>query len=238
MRRVRSAAGHPRRGQPQADRRRGRFEFLLLALGDVQQRRQQAALLRRVGRRRAAKVPGDRQARVGGGCALHRGRQPDDVSELLQDVGSADGVRELCGPQRIAHPDPGAGRHGPGVVPRRHLRVRLDRCGASEGGRVLRLGPGGRHQAGRWGIVVGLLVQRVHRQLRDCPRTRHLRVAAERADFAERNRRGEAGALGLFQYAGSAEDRLAGELRGGARLPRPARPVQRRGSRLGVGVAE
>src|SRR5205814_1901716 len=60
VRRLRPVARHPRRGPPQTDRRRGRLELLLLAFGDVQQRRDQAALLRRMGRRRAAQVPRDR----------------------------------------------------------------------------------------------------------------------------------------------------------------------------------
>src|SRR5712692_5586581 len=70
------------------------------------------------------------------------------VPELLQDAGPADAVRELRGPQRIPDPDPGSGRHGPGLVPRRHLRLRLDGSGPPEGNRVLRPGPGGCHQDG------------------------------------------------------------------------------------------
>jgi hypothetical protein len=44
-------------GQPGAHRRRGRLELLLLALGDLQQRRHQGAVHRRVGWRRRAQVP-------------------------------------------------------------------------------------------------------------------------------------------------------------------------------------
>ena len=46
--------------------------FSLLALGDVQQRRHQAPVLGRVGRRRPAQVPGDRSEGVGSGRDLHR----------------------------------------------------------------------------------------------------------------------------------------------------------------------
>src|SRR5438876_1843478 len=81
---VRPAVGHSRRGESQADGCRVRLELLLLALRHVQQRRDQAPLLRRVGRWRAAQVPGDRQTRVGGGRDLHAGRQPDDVPEYYK----------------------------------------------------------------------------------------------------------------------------------------------------------
>ena len=71
LRRVRAAARHQRSGQPEAHRRRVRLQLLLLALGDVQQRRDQDPVQRRVGRRRAAQVPEDRQARVGRRRDLH-----------------------------------------------------------------------------------------------------------------------------------------------------------------------
>ena len=45
-------------------------------------------------------------------------------------------VRELRGPQRLADPDPGPRRDGAGVVPGRHLGVRLDRPEAPEGDRA------------------------------------------------------------------------------------------------------
>ena len=50
---------------------------------------------------------------------------------------------------------------------------------------------------------------------------------AERVHLAERDRRGEDGALRLPERAGPAEVRLAGELRAGARLRRPARALER-----------
>ena len=50
---------------------------------------------------------------------------------------------------------------------------------------------------------------------------------AERAALAERDRRGEDGALRRAQHAGAAEVRLAGDLRAGARVRRSARAVER-----------
>src|SRR5439155_465504 len=56
-----------------AHRRGGGFELRVLALGDVQQRRHQGAVHRRVGRGAGAQVPRDRQARVGSRRDLHGG---------------------------------------------------------------------------------------------------------------------------------------------------------------------
>ena len=64
---------------PKRHRRRGRLQLLLLALGHVQQRRHQAPVLRRVGRRRPAQVPGHGQAGVGRGRDLHA-RRPASCS--------------------------------------------------------------------------------------------------------------------------------------------------------------
>ena len=61
----RHPARHPRPGQPEAHRRGERPELRLLALGDVQQRRQEGAVHRRVGRRHAAALPRDRPAEWG-----------------------------------------------------------------------------------------------------------------------------------------------------------------------------
>ena len=78
----RSAARHPRSGTSRPHRRGGRREHVVLALGDVQQRRHEDPLQRRVGRRRAAALPRDRQARVGLRRALHHRQQPQDEVPL------------------------------------------------------------------------------------------------------------------------------------------------------------
>ena len=61
----RRSARHQRSEEPEAPRRRLGQELRLLALGDVQQRRHQGDLHRRVGRRRAAALPRDRSAQLG-----------------------------------------------------------------------------------------------------------------------------------------------------------------------------
>src|SRR5205823_3183055 len=76
--------------------------------------------------------------------------------------------------------------------------------------------------ARRRGVVVRLLVQRVHRELGDRAGARRVRARAQRLHLAERDRRGKAGAFRLPQRPGPAEAGLAAELRGGARLPGPA----------------
>src|SRR3954469_21080074 len=61
-----SAARHSRSRESEAHRSGRRFKLLLLALGDVQQRRLEGAVHRRVGRRwggRRGEVPRDRRAR-------------------------------------------------------------------------------------------------------------------------------------------------------------------------------
>ncbi len=107
-----------------------RLELLLLALGDVQQRRHQGAVPRRMGRRRRAEVPRDRSARVGRRRDLHDREQQAGVPGLLQAARAADLAGKLRGAQRLARPDPGPRHHGAGVVSGRRVGVRLDRSGA------------------------------------------------------------------------------------------------------------
>src|SRR6266566_1866788 len=170
----------------------------------------------------AAALPRDGQARVGSGRALHAIGQHDDVPELLQAAGAADRVRELRRPQRHADSDPGPRHHGPGVVSGRHLGVRLDRSGAPTGNRLFRPRPDGLDQAGRRRVVVRVLVQRLHRELRDFAGTRHLRAPAQRVHFPERARRGETDSFRLPERPGSTAAGVARELRGGQGLRRPA----------------
>ena len=137
-------------------------------------------------------------------------------------------VRELRRAQRLADPDPRPRHHGAGLVSGRHLGVRLDRRRAPEGDRVLRPRPGRldapRVDGGDWsaywynGVIVGSEIARG---------LDILRAHAERPHLAERDRRGEVGAPRRAQRAGPAEVRLAAELRAGARVRRPARPLER-----------
>ena len=156
----------------------------------------QDPLLRRMGRRRRAEVPRHRQAGVGRQRDLHDREPQAEVRELLQDPRRPDGERELRRAQRLADPDPGPRRDGAGVVSGRHLGVRLDRRGQSDGDRLLRPRPGGLHAHGDGRLVVGVLVQRRDRQLRDRPRTRRRRAGAEPVHLAERDRRGQDGEVG------------------------------------------
>ncbi len=74
VRGLRVPARHQRRGPSAAHRRSGGLELFLLAFGHLQQRRQQDSVFGRVGRRVAAPLPPDRQARVGSQRHLHAGR--------------------------------------------------------------------------------------------------------------------------------------------------------------------
>src|SRR5207249_1955545 len=75
------------------------------------------------------------------------------------------------------------------------------------------------------------------RQLGDRAGTGHLRAPAQRVHLAERDRRGEVGALRRVQYAGTAPVRLAVDVRSSTRLPGPARAVARPGAGTDSGGA-
>ena len=159
-----------RSGAPEAHRRGVRLELLLLALGHVQQRRHQDPVLRRVGRRRPAEVPRHRQAGVGRRRDLHARPTGKMQFQSYYKMPAPQTPQENC----VAHngsliPIPGPRRDGAGLVPGRHLGVRLDRRRAPEGDRLLRPRPGGLDPDGERRLVVGLLVQRRHRA---APRSR------------------------------------------------------------------
>ena len=75
----RDPARHPRSEEPGPPRSRRRQELRLLAFGDVQQRRHEGRLHRRVGRRRPAALPRDRSADLGRRRDLRR-RRPQDCA--------------------------------------------------------------------------------------------------------------------------------------------------------------
>jgi hypothetical protein len=136
VRGLRPPPRHPQPGEPGAARGGRRLELLVLALGHVQQRRGEGALHRRMGRRRRAEVPRERPQGVGRQRHLHRARREDDLPVLLQAAGGADAAGELRRAQRVADPDPRARRDGAGVVPGRHLGLRLDRSAAARRDRL------------------------------------------------------------------------------------------------------
>ena len=115
-------------GPPRSGRRQ---ELRLLAFGDVQQRRHEGGLHRRMGRRRPAALPRDRSADLGRRRDLRHRRSQAALRGLLQDAGAADRAGELRRAQRLAHPGARARHHGAGVVSGRRLGVRLHRLGAS-----------------------------------------------------------------------------------------------------------
>ena len=136
--------------QPGAHRRGRRLQLLLLALGHVQQRRHQDPVLRRVGRRRRSRSAARPTRRSGARTRSSRsttGKMQFQSYYKLPAPQTRDG--ELRGAQRLADPDSGPRRDGAGLVPGRHLGVRLDRRRAPEGDRLLRSRPGGLDRAWR-----------------------------------------------------------------------------------------
>ena len=207
---------------------RRRQELRLLALGDVQQRRHQGDLHRRVGRRHAAALPRDRPARPGAPTRS----STSSTSKLMfggyyKMPARADRHGELRRAQRLADPGAGPRHHGAGAGIRAACR-----CSTSPTRRnpveiaLLRSRPDRRRSnlitGGYWstywynGHIYGV---------RDRARHRHLPADAERVPDAERDRRGDAGAHRRVQRAAAAEDHLAGDDR--RRRPRDLRLVLR-----------
>jgi hypothetical protein len=103
--------------------------------------------------------------------------------------------------------------HGAGLVSRRALGLRLYRCSPSGRDRLFRSRPVGRAEVGRGGrLLVRLLVQRLHRGVRDHAWPRSARAQVQRQAVQERDRGRQAGEARSVQSAGAAEARMAGEL--------------------------
>ena len=143
-----------------APRRRRRPELRLLALGDVQQRRHEGRLHRRVGRRHVGPLPRHRPAQLGRQRDLRHRRRQAPVQELLQAAGRADAAGELRRSQRHDRARPRQGHHGAGVVPGRHVRVRLHGLCEPQGDRLLRPRAGQRGLARLRRLLDELLLQR------------------------------------------------------------------------------
>src|ERR1700686_3950 len=73
--------------------------------------------------------------------------------------------------------------------------------------------------------MVGLLVQRLHLRLRDCPWPRRLRTDPEQIPHPERNRRGKVRTRARSECAEPAKNRVARPTRRGKGVPRPVVPV-------------
>ena len=158
VRRQRHPPGHLRSGQSRPPGPGVRQEFRVLAFGDVQQRRLESDLHRRMGRRHASALPGERPADLGRRRDLRHRRSEDTVRRLLQAAGAAERAGELRRAQRLAHSRAGARHHGPGVVSGRRLGLRLHRFDEACRDRVLRSRPDRRRTARHRRILVDLLV--------------------------------------------------------------------------------
>ncbi len=180
-------ARHRRPGQPEAPRLRGRQELRVLALGDLQQRRHQGGVHRRVGRRHASALPGHRPGQLGRQRDLRHRRSQARVQELLQAAGAADGHGELRRAQRVTRPGARARPDGAGVVPGRRVGDGLHRLGQPEGDRLLRSRPARREAPHHGWVLVDVLVQRPRVRLGDVARPRRL-PARCRATCSRRTR--------------------------------------------------
>ena len=128
VRRLRAPAQHPRSRAADAHRRGRRHQHVVLALGDVQQRRHQGAVHRRMGRwhrSRAAATPTSPSGAPTRSSRIEKGKM--QFKSYYKMPAPQTVARELRGAQRIAHSDPRARRDGAGLVSGRHLRLRLDR---------------------------------------------------------------------------------------------------------------
>ena len=125
-----------------------RHQHVVLALGDVQQRRHARSCSPTSGAAASQPRCRDTDKPEWGANALftiENGKM--HVQELLQDAGAADLARELRRAQRLADPDPRPRSDGAGLVSGRHLGVRLDRRREAEGDRLLRSRSGRRDAA-------------------------------------------------------------------------------------------
>ena len=191
--------------QPEAHRRSGRHQHVVLALGDVQQRRHQDPLLRRVGRRLAAALPRHRQAGVGRRRALHASRSNKMRFKSYYKMPAAQTAFENC----VAH-------NGSLIpIPGRDVMVQawyqggisvFDWTDVAKPKEIAYFdrGPMDADPAGQRRLVVGLLVQRPDRQLGDRARPRHLRAAAERLISQNEIDAAKTVQVGLPERAGAA----------------------------------
>ena len=106
VRRARPAARHPRRRESEAHRLRRRSEHVVLALGDLQQRRQEGALHRRVGRRSRAALPVTDKPEWGANALFTIEDNKMKFQSYYKLPAAADGAGELRRAQRVAHSDP------------------------------------------------------------------------------------------------------------------------------------
>ena len=223
--RQRHPARHLGSRASEAARRGHRQDLRVLAFGDLQQRRDQGPVQRRVGRRHRAALPQYGSAHLGRRRGLRHRRQEARVRRLLQDAGAADGS-ENC----VAH-------NGSIVpVPGRDIMVQawyqgglsmFDFTDSKHPVEIAYFDRGPIYAAklligGYWstyyynGYIYG---SEIFRGL-DIFKPR------DRSALAERDRRGRAREVGRAERAAPAADHVAGELRRGEGVPGSARAQQ------------
>ena len=217
----------PRRqrpGEPGAPRRRVRPELLLLALGDLQQRRHEGDLHRRVGRRHVRPLPRHRPAPVGRRRNLRRrgpGRWSSRATTRCRRSRPPrrTASRTTCRwcPCRVAT---SSCRPGTRAACRSSTSATRPTRSRSATSTAARSTPRTRRAQPRR-AVVDLLVQRPGLRQRDRPGVRHLRPRPERPAQRERDRRGAGGRARRVQRPAPGHDDLGAELRGGGCLLRP-----------------
>ena len=141
-----------------------------------------------MGRRHGRALPRRRPAQLGRQRDLRHRRPEDGVPQLLQAAGRPDEPGELRRPQRVARAGTRPRRDEPGLVPGRHLGVRLHRLGEPEGARVLRPRADQCRRRSSSAALVRLLVQRLPLRDGDRPRLRRLRADADGGALRERDR--------------------------------------------------
>ena len=140
---------HPRSAEAEAHRRRRRQGLRVLALGDVQQRRHEGHLHRRVGRRRPRRAAARTTRSTGAPTPSTTWSTASSVSQPLQDAGAASRRGKLRRAQRLDRAGAGARHHGPELVPGRHLGVGFHGLRGARRDRVLRSRPDRRGGARR-----------------------------------------------------------------------------------------
>ena len=156
-----------------------RPELLLLALGDVQQRRHQGDLHRRVGRRHERPLPGDRPAASGAPTRSSTSSTARWSSPATTRCRRVQTTQENCVAHNALARAGARPRHPrPGVVPGRPVGDRLHRHGEPDRDRLLRPWADQHAEPDRAQPrrpLVDVLVQRQRLRQRDRSRLRHVR---------------------------------------------------------------
>ena len=196
----------------------GRPEHVVLALGHVQQRRQEGALLRRVGRRRRRRAAARRTSWSGAPTRSSPSRTTRWCSRATTRCRPRRPIEENC----VAHngsliPIPGRDVMVQALYQGGVVGVRLDRRGATEGNRVLR--PRSDRRRRGWsaaargrstGTTACIVSSEIARGLDIFELVPSALITQNEIDAAKTVQ------ARLLEHAGAAEVRVAAELRAGA----------------------